>query len=208
MNSNKISYNLAKRASTVIPGMSFLKLNYTEKQDSKFSMGGNDMRITIQEYVVNEIDSGPYGITVGKDGALWFTEQKGNQIGRINATGEINSFPIPTANAGAMSIISDQTGDLWFTEYNSSKIGKMSMNGLFEEYVLPTTNAAPFGITEGPDGAIWFTEMNNGRIGRITKSGKSPSLNCLTPNHFPLLLLWDQTVHYGLHRIRTIGLGE
>ncbi|PGD61974.1 Virginiamycin B lyase, partial [Bacillus toyonensis] len=90
------------------------------------------MRITIQEYVVNEIDSGPYGITVGKDGALWFTEQKGNRISRINANGEINSFPIPTANAGAMSIISDQTGDLWFTEYNSNKIGKMSMNGLFE----------------------------------------------------------------------------
>lgn len=104
--------------------------------------------------MVNEIDSGPYGITVGKDGALWFTEQKGNRIGRINANGEINSFPIPTANAEAMSIISDQTGDLWFTEYNSNKIGKMSMNGLFEEYVLPTTNAAPFGITESPDRAI------------------------------------------------------
>lgn len=46
-------------------------------------MEGYDIRITIQEYVVNEIDSGPYGITVGKNGALWFTEQKGNQIGRL-----------------------------------------------------------------------------------------------------------------------------
>ena len=40
-------------------------------------MGGYGIRIMIQEYVVNEIDSGPYGITVGKDESLWFREQKG-----------------------------------------------------------------------------------------------------------------------------------
>lgn len=38
----------------------------------------------VQEYVVNEIDSGPYEITVGKDGALWFTEYNSNKIGSVD----------------------------------------------------------------------------------------------------------------------------
>ncbi|PEB61847.1 Virginiamycin B lyase, partial [Priestia megaterium] len=39
------------------------------------------MRINIEEYELPHIDSGPYGITTGKDGALWFTQHKANQIG-------------------------------------------------------------------------------------------------------------------------------
>lgn len=45
------------------------------------------MRHEIMEYAVDNQDSGPYGITVGRDCAIWFTQQKGNQIGRIDAGG-------------------------------------------------------------------------------------------------------------------------
>ncbi|WP_425464943.1 virginiamycin B lyase family protein [Paenibacillus dokdonensis] len=49
-------------------------------------------KTTIYEYAIARSDAGPYGITVGKDGALWYTEQKGDIIGRITAKGELNSF--------------------------------------------------------------------------------------------------------------------
>jgi len=32
--------------------------------------------IKIEEYELLDIDSGPYGITTGNDGALWFTQIK------------------------------------------------------------------------------------------------------------------------------------
>ena len=41
----------------------------------------------------------PGGITAGPDGALWFTEQTANKIGRITTAGVITEFPIPTANS-------------------------------------------------------------------------------------------------------------
>lgn len=37
------------------------------------------MNIQIQEFALAKRESGPYGITAGKDGAMWFTEQKGNR---------------------------------------------------------------------------------------------------------------------------------
>jgi streptogramin lyase len=40
--------------------------------------------------------SSPTSITVGPDGALWFTEQTGNKIGRITTAGVITEYPIPT----------------------------------------------------------------------------------------------------------------
>ena len=42
--------------------------------------------------------SEPRGITSGPDGAIWFTEQKGNKIGRIT-TGQL---PGPAGPAGAL----------------------------------------------------------------------------------------------------------
>jgi hypothetical protein len=35
---------------------------------------------------------GPYGITSGPDGNLWFTELRGNQIGRITTAGTLTEF--------------------------------------------------------------------------------------------------------------------
>ena len=45
------------------------------------------MQTLFQEYSIFDHDLGPYEITIGKDEALWFTEQKGNRIGRISLKG-------------------------------------------------------------------------------------------------------------------------
>jgi len=50
------------------------------------------------EFLVPTANSGPCGITAGPDGALWFTEELGNKIGRIqvlradvNGDGEVTA---------------------------------------------------------------------------------------------------------------------
>ena len=68
------------------------------------------------EHRIPTQDSRPFGITTGPDGALWFTEDKGNKIGRITTAGVITEFPIPTANSGPSSITTGPDGALWFTE--------------------------------------------------------------------------------------------
>jgi virginiamycin B lyase len=57
-------------------------------------------QIAIGEYPVPTALSNPQGITAGPDGALWFTEDIGNKIGRITTAGVITEYPVPTANSG------------------------------------------------------------------------------------------------------------
>jgi hypothetical protein len=47
--------------------------------------------------------SNPEGITTGPDGALWFTERGGNQIGRITPSGQVREFPLPNSYRGQRS---------------------------------------------------------------------------------------------------------
>jgi streptogramin lyase len=87
----------------------------------------------------------PADITTGPDGALWFTESHGDQIGRITTNGEVTEYPIPTAGAFAADITVGPDGALWFTE--------------------------PLGNKVGPDGALWYASGNEGKIGRLEIDG-------------------------------------
>jgi hypothetical protein len=52
---------------------------------------------SVEEYVVSDPAGGPYAITTGPDGALWFTQYRGHRIGRITTAGEVTEFSLPTA---------------------------------------------------------------------------------------------------------------
>ena len=49
----------------------------------------------ITEYPVPTASSLPWGIVIGPDGALWFTEERGDNIGRIT---------VPTASGLAARV--------------------------------------------------------------------------------------------------------
>jgi len=117
--------------------------------------------------------SGPQGITVGPDGALWFTDSA-DKIGRITTQGQVTEFAISTL-AHPMGITTGPDGALWFTESNLDKIGRITTQGRVTEFALPTfvsyPEKFPAQIIAGPDGALWFTETGD-QIGRITLQGK------------------------------------
>jgi hypothetical protein len=108
-------------------------------------------------------------ITTGPDGALWFTENASNKIGRITTAGAIAEFPIPTAGSGLRGIITGPDGALWFTENVSNKIGRITTAGVITEIPVPTPSST--GITAGPDGTVWFTEFAANKIGHTTVGG-------------------------------------
>jgi streptogramin lyase len=145
---------------------------------------------SITKFPLPTANSGPYGITGGPDGNLWFTENGSSKIGRITTSGSITEFPLPTTNSGPLEIAAGLDGNLWFTEeiYGNnqeiigSKIGRITTSGSITEFPVPTANSGSAGITAGPDGNLWFTEEiykgtgNNqeiigSKIGRISPSG-------------------------------------
>jgi streptogramin lyase len=57
------------------------------------------LALTFTEFSLSTAGSLPNGITMGPDGALWFTETGANKIGRVTTAGVISEFPIPTAGS-------------------------------------------------------------------------------------------------------------
>lgn len=85
----------------------------------------------LTEFPLPTSKANPIGITLGNDGAVWFTEADASKIGRITASGAITEFSTPTPNAKPYGIASlpgecgPGHGDIWFTEYAAGKIGRM-----------------------------------------------------------------------------------
>jgi streptogramin lyase len=115
--------------------------------------------------------SNPTGIIAGPDGALWFTEEGANKIGRMTTGGVLtNEIPIPTAGSLPAEIAVGPDGKLWFTEFSGNKIGRVEANGTICEFNVPDSSSQPDGITGGPDGAVWFTQHGGNEIGRVATS--------------------------------------
>jgi virginiamycin B lyase len=87
-------------------------------------IGKLDSSGKLSEVTVPTAGSGPAGIAVARDGTVWFTELKGNAIGRIDpATGAVREFPIPTKNAQPDGIAVGPDGRVWFAEVGAGKVG-------------------------------------------------------------------------------------
>jgi len=112
----------------------------------------------------------PNAITIGPDGALWYT-LAGGSIGRMTAAGSFTSYPLPTLNSAPEGITAGPDGALWFTESTANQIGRITTAGVVTEFPVLTVNSSPWGIAAGPDGALWFTESAANQIGRITTGG-------------------------------------
>jgi len=142
----------------------------------------------VQEYKVS-VTASPDDITVGPDGALWFTENgPTNVAGRITTSGAITEFAgTPGAFAGARGIVAGPDGNLWFVENGRGAVAKLTPSGHITEYVTPTAGTDPTRITRGPDGNLWFTMTVANLIGRITMAGVITEYSVPTPGSWP----WD-----------------
>src|SRR3954471_11612552 len=138
------------------------------------------LHATFTEYPVAS-GSALRDMTAGPDGALWFTERRGEAIGRVTTSGTVTEFPVPTSTDDPLpdpqGIAAGPDGALWFTEQTGDSVDRISTDGVFTRYTLPgyeTRNGGskgPSAITAGPDGALWFLETGPAAIGRITTTG-------------------------------------
>ncbi len=76
------------------------------------------------EFPLPNQGSAPTGITLGRDGALWFAESGANAIGRLDpgsaqsgTSAAITRYPTPTVGSQPTGITVGPDGALWFTEH-------------------------------------------------------------------------------------------
>jgi streptogramin lyase len=122
-------------------------------------------------YDLPHAQSGPLNITIGPDGALWFTEKTGDRVGRIDAAGTITEFTVPTVFGQPSGITTGPDGNLWITLAAADKIARLTPAGVFTEFNVPGLGSWPESIAAGSDGNLWFTQRDSAQIGRITPAG-------------------------------------
>ena len=82
----------------------------------------------VTESAIPTASSQSRGIAAGPDGALWFTERSGDNIGRITTGGTITEFALATANSQPVEIAAGSDGALWFIELVTNKIGRITLD--------------------------------------------------------------------------------
>ncbi|MGZ3496960.1 MAG: Vgb family protein [Vulcanimicrobiaceae bacterium] len=106
-------------------------------------------------------------MTAGPDGAMWFTDNQRNQIGRFTLSGSVTFFHIPTPNSKPTTITVGCDGALWFTEKSGNKIGRITTAGSVTEFKALTANADLGRIVRCLNGSLFFTEKH--AIGEVTQ---------------------------------------
>ncbi len=127
--------------------------------------------VRIQEWPVPSKGGHPHDPAVGADGALWFTEQMVNKLGRLDPkTGEIKEYTLPSdKNAGPHGLVADKDGNIWFTANFGGYIGKLDpQTGKVTEYKMPVEKADdPHTAVFDAHGILWFTVQGGNMVGRL-----------------------------------------
>lgn len=140
-------------------------------------LGAGSANAAVTLYPVPTSGGEPWGIAVGPDGALWFTEYNGNKLGRITASGHITEFPLP-AGSGAEGLAAGPDGNLWLAAYGGGTILRVTPAGTVTTFNLPPDGTVPYDIVSGPDGNLWATVQPRsgpatvGAIDKVTPTGQ------------------------------------
>jgi virginiamycin B lyase len=142
------------------------------------TIGGNAIaRLTpggeLREFRLPAGAGSPWGIAVGPDRKIWFTEVSSGKVGRLDpATGTISEFQLPTANSQPQGIVLGADGALWGTEAAGNRVFRIGVDGRATEFPIPTPDSVPVSIAAGRGGVLWVSELSGGKLLRISTAGR------------------------------------
>jgi virginiamycin B lyase len=132
-----------------------------------------ELKVSIREFDVPTPKARPHDPAVAPDGALWYTGQLANKLGRLDPkTGAIKEFPLKTPESGPHGLAADKDGNIWFTANFKAYIGKLDpRTGAITEYPMPDPRARdPHSLVFDRDGKIFFTVQDSNFVGRLDPS--------------------------------------
>ncbi len=124
----------------------------------------------IKEWPVPTPGSRPHDPLATKDGALWWTGQLANKLGRLDPmTGAMKEYDLQTPRTGPHGLAEDKDGNIWFTGNSAALIGKLDpKSGAVTEYPMPAPEAKdPHTLIFDRAGILWFTVQQANMVGRL-----------------------------------------
>jgi virginiamycin B lyase len=129
-----------------------------------------ELKVIIHEWDVPTKGAHPHDPAVGGDGALWFTEQLQNKLGRVDPkTGVFKEYSLKIEDSGPHGLVADSKGNIWFTGNGKGYIGKLdSSTGAVIEFKMPDAKAEdPHTAVFDTHGTMWFTVQVGNMVGRL-----------------------------------------
>jgi virginiamycin B lyase len=167
----------------------------------------------IKMWDVPTLGSRPHDPLATKDGAIWWTGQLANKLGRVDPkTGAIREYTLTTPHTGPHGLVEDKDGNIWFTGNHAGLIGKLDpKTGLTTEYKMPDPQARDtHTLIFDHDGILWFTVQQANMVGRLDpKSGEVKLVTSPTPRSRPYGMAVNSKnvvhfVEFGANKVATI----
>jgi virginiamycin B lyase len=160
----------------------YLTKNFPEKPKPAGVLVAGPAKASIKVWPLPVPGSRPHDPLATADGALWYTGQMTNVLGRLDPkTGAVKEYPLKTAHSGPHGLVEDKAGNIWYTGNTGALIGKLDPGtGAVTEYRMPDPQVQdPHTLIFDPSGILWFTAQNANRIGRLDP--KTGDIKLLTP---------------------------
>ncbi len=169
--------------------VSYLAQHYPEKPRPAAIRVEGPARVEIAEWTLPSPGARPHDPLMSRDGALWYTGQFNNTLGRLDPrTGEFREYALKTPKSGPHGLIEDDRGRIWFTANSAAYVGALDpATGSVKEYPMPEADARdPHTPIFDARGRLWFTVQGGNRIGRIDPAtGEVKLVTSLTPRSRP-----------------------
>lgn len=205
------NHGLNLSADDVATVTEYLIKNYPEKTKPAGVLIPGPLQVSIKSWQVPTPGSRPHDPLATADGALWYTGQMANVLGRIDPkSGQFREYPLKTAHSGPHGLVEDRSGNIWYTGNTGALIGKLDpKTGANTEYPLPDPNVKdPHTLIFDQSGILWFSAQNANRIGRLDpKTGEIKLLTPPTPNSRPYGMAVNSkgTVFYVAFGVNKVG---
>jgi virginiamycin B lyase len=147
----------------------YLIKSFPERPRPAAAIVPGSAEVTIKQWPVPTPGSRPHDPLAARDGAIWYTGQLANNLGRIDPkTGTIKEYHT-NDQTGPHGLVEGPDGNIWFTGNFRSLIGKLDpKTGQVTEYKMPDPAARdPHSITFDRNGILWFTVQQGNFVGRL-----------------------------------------
>ena len=196
----------------VEPMVQYLAKYFPERPKPEAVIVPGNAKVVIKEWLVPTPGSRPHDPLATADGAIWYTGQFANTLGRLDPkSGKIKEYRLPD-KSGPHGLTADKDGNIWYTGNFKSTVGKLNpKSGEVTEYYMNNPAARdPHTPIFDRNGILWFTAQSGNMVGRLNpQSGELRLVNSPTPKSRPYGMVVSSKnipffVEFGVNKIASI----
>ena len=167
----------------------YLVKNFPERQRPAAVVLPGPVEVTFKRWPLPTPGSRPHDPMAARDGAIWWSGQLANKIGRLDPkTGAMKEYVLERPLTAPHGLVEDKAGNVWFTGNSAGLIGKLDSNtGKVTEYPIPDPKARdPHSLIFDRDGILWFSVQVGNLVGRLDpNTGEMQLIRPQRPNSRP-----------------------